>query len=661
MSRSNGPATQSGGWPPAGHPAGADQVPQTRPPRPNHIVQPQGQAPQPPGQPYPADPRQAQGYYTPQGYSGYDDVPMPPGYAPPGSQSGQQQGYPAADPYAAPGYPPRQQAAPQPYAYAPQFDPYLPPQGNPAQQGHQDGQPGQQRPSAYSADATLSQLNAGRQRTGSPDYPLQQQAPPAEYAADARQRGYDQWQAPPAGLDPHGFDLGAYQPEPRTGGGGHRQPAGEPSFNPQQPVPRYAPEPPPQTGYGFDPNAPAPRYGEAPPPFGSASQGFEPQMGLDAQHGYDPNAYDMPQGQPAYRDYAGQGYDQAPADGQDPAQYDQDGQEDEYEDEPPRRSKMLYAVAALAVAVVVGGGLAFAYQKFYRASGTQTATPLVKEKGGPSKVKPSDPGGKQFANRDSKMMDRLSSNTSQGTGDAGSSASDGDGGAKRVQTLVVTRDGSIAPPTAGPAYSGGDAAPRPAPPTVSVPGMTVVDGFGNRPPPRPQPSAAAQAPVVQAPVAQAPIVVSPPAAPQAKPVVVARAAGPTAVDAAETAEAPAKALRPAAPASRKTPVPKKIAAASPAGTAVAPARTGAGYVAVLASVPVSGTSRMDALKQFADMQQKYGSALQGKTPDVQEANLGERGKYHRLLVGPPGSRDHANGVCSQLKAAGYSGCWILGY
>ena len=53
---------------------------------------------------------------------------------------------------------------------------------------------------------------------------------------------------------------------------------------------------------------------------------------------------------------------------------------------------------------------------------------------------------------------------------------------------------------------------------------------------------------------------------------------------------------------------------------------GAGFVAVLASVPQSATSRIDALKRFADMQQKYGTALAGKTPDVAEANLGSKGR-----------------------------------
>jgi cell division septation protein DedD len=109
-----------------------------------------------------------------------------------------------------------------------------------------------------------------------------------------------------------------------------------------------------------------------------------------------------------------------------------------------------------------------------------------------------------------------------------------------------------------------------------------------------------------------------------------------------------------------TPKKEKVAAVSPP-VVTGPQPTGAGYVAVLASVPASGSSRIDALKQFADMQQKYTTILQNKTPDVQEADLGTKGTYHRLLVGPPGSRETASQVCTQLKAQGYSGCWVTAY
>ena len=96
--------------------------------------------------------------------------------------------------------------------------------------------------------------------------------------------------------------------------------------------------------------------------------------------------------------------------------------------------------------------------------------------------------------------------------------------------------------------------------------------------------------------------------------------------------------------------------------AAAPSAGGAnGYVVVLASVPASGQSRLVALKKFADMQQQYGTVLQNKTPDVREANLGQKGIYHRLLVGPPGSRAQASTLCTELKTAGYKDCWVTAY
>ena len=87
------------------------------------------------------------------------------------------------------------------------------------------------------------------------------------------------------------------------------------------------------------------------------------------------------------------------------------------------------------------------------------------------------------------------------------------------------------------------------------------------------------------------------------------------------------------------------------------ASSGAGFVAVLSSQK----TRMDALKIFANMQEKYGNVLSSRTPDVQEANLGEKGVWYRLVVGPPGSRDAAAGLCTQLKTAGYAGCWVTAY
>jgi cell division protein FtsN len=117
----------------------------------------------------------------------------------------------------------------------------------------------------------------------------------------------------------------------------------------------------------------------------------------------------------------------------------------------------------------------------------------------------------------------------------------------------------------------------------------------------------------------------------------------------DAAPAPARRVAAVAPPARE-PTPKA------ASSALVTAST-SGYVAVLSSQK----SRMDALKAFADLQQKYGDVLSSKTPDVQEANLGDKGIWYRAVVGPPVSRDAASGICSQLKAAGYAGCWVTAY
>ena len=45
------------------------------------------------------------------------------------------------------------------------------------------------------------------------------------------------------------------------------------------------------------------------------------------------------------------------------------------------------------------------------------------------------------------------------------------------------------------------------------------------------------------------------------------------------------------------------------------------------------------------------------TPQIQEADLGEKGIYFRVRVGPWASREEAIGVCESLKAAG-GNCFV---
>jgi hypothetical protein len=306
--------------------------------------------------------------------------------------------------------------------------------------------------------------------------------------------------------------------------------------------------------------------------------------------------------------------------------------------------------------------LTYAYSAMLSPTSSNGTPPVVKGDDGPFKVKPSDPGGKQFANADSKILGRL--------GEGGQPAPSGEAdasGARKVPVLTVGRDGSIQAPAA-------PEEPSATKSTVAVPGM-IIGGLGGPPAPRaetaeakpasePKPEPAAAKITTTAAETQEPVVVSPPAAPKKQAAVTSSEEPTSSLGAQSLAEA-ADASDPASGAATKpAAAPKKTAAVSPPPAATAPAAaapTGAGWVAVLLSVPVSAKSRMDALKQFADMQQKYGTLLQNKTPDIQEANLGEKGTYHRLMVGPPGSREGASELCTQLKAQGYPSCWVTAY
>ena len=195
---------------------------------------------------------------------------------------------------------------------------------------------------------------------------------------------YDQWAAAPApapSADPRGYDLASYMPPQ-----GRTQPPQAPAQDYGHLTADLATHPQPgysdwghQSGYQQQP------------------QGYAGQQGFDA-HGYAQPGYD----QQAYADPNAQGYDD----------------DNDYEPEQPVRSRKWLTVAgALVGAIVIGGGLTYAYQTLLGDS-TGGPTPIVKSAEGPSKVKPSTPGGKQFANTDSKLLGRLGEG-----GDSSASAS----------------------------------------------------------------------------------------------------------------------------------------------------------------------------------------------------------------------------------------------
>lgn len=69
-------------------------------------------------------------------------------------------------------------------------------------------------------------------------------------------------------------------------------------------------------------------------------------------------------------------------------------------------------------------------------------------------------------------------------------------------------------------------------------------------------------------------------------------------------------------------------------------------------------TQQDALAAFSGLQQKYGSVLGNYRPLIQRADLGSRGIWYRLRVGPMKSKEDAAKVCADLKSNGMSNCLV---
>jgi hypothetical protein len=105
---------------------------------------------------------------------------------------------------------------------------------------------------------------------------------------------------------------------------------------------------------------------------------------------------------------------------------------------------------------------------------------------------------------------------------------------------------------------------------------------------------------------------------------------------AQTAMAPREAI----PAQAEQP-------SAPPQNANAPAAAG-GFVVQLAAT----RSDAEARQTYRNLQQRYPQVLSQYQPLVQYANLGEKGTFYRLRVGPFATQSDANIVCNAYKEAG---------
>jgi hypothetical protein len=430
----------------------------------------------------------------------------------------------------------------------------------------------------------------------------------------------------------------------------------------------YPPEPEP---YGYPQNG------------GGGLDRFAPQNGA-APYQQDPRGYDLG----SYMPNGAQGY---PA--QEPMQYPPQQQQGyaetdaEYDDgldgEDESRGGRRWMVIAIALvgAIGLGGGLAYTYKMLFT-NGSGRA-PFVRNVEPPNKVKPVT-GGRENAQVDKKLFTRLGEDsggevrgTPTGNEPEGQQADgSGDaqvGGPRPVRIIPIQPGGG--PSTTGSVDSG--ARPGGGSQMVTIPGLTIDTGGAAARSRYPQQGAQQQAMQQQGSQQQglqqqgsqqqggqlgAPVRIA--ALPQqqsaqqqggAEPVLppkrpIAIPTTPTTTPTTPTTSSIASAVQMAP----KAPVPKKeaLAATSASNTPVS-----SGYVAVLSSKK----SRMDAMKAYASLDQKYRDMLASSTFDVQEADLGDKGIWYRAVIGPPRSYEGAKKLCDDLKAAGHQDCWPARY
>ncbi len=115
------------------------------------------------------------------------------------------------------------------------------------------------------------------------------------------------------------------------------------------------------------------------------------------------------------------------------------------------------------------------------------------------------------------------------------------------------------------------------------------------------------------------------------------------------------AAQPAQPVAPRAPRSALAAAASPITTGavprpatVAPVRASTRYLVQV----TAGQNQNEALTTFGKLQRRYPNLLGGYLPNIQKVDLGAKGIWYRVRVGPVGQHIVAVGFCNKLKAAG---------
>jgi len=360
--------------------------------------------------------------------------------------------------------------------------------------------------------------------------------------------------------------------------------------------------------------------------------------------------------------------------------FDADFLDDEPEpyEEPvaqPRSRRKLMVAGVLVAAVATGGAAAFVYKSFQDGGTGSGDAPTVLADDGPVKSEPSDPGGKEFPDGNKQIYDRLTGDSAEPVEDASAGASEDTGSTsipgivttgaeapadtlderiaaalrksgntgnnaastanadpnapRSVRTLTVRPDGSVVPAQVASSNTADNTAntaenlPDESQ-TVTTAGIVATTGTGASDETASADTANESTTGTSEPEAQ------------------------SASQAASSAPRP----EPAQPRPEET----RVASAEPATTSdTQPSTAAANPFFVQLAARRDQTS---ALAAFADLQQKYPNILDGLAPTIKRADLGDKGIWYRLWVGPMDTRGNAQDVCAKLKQAGLGGCFV---
>jgi len=349
-----------------------------------------------------------------------------------------------------------------------------------------------------------------------------------------------------------------------------------------------------------------------------------------------------------------------------------DDEPEAYEEpvQQPRSRRKLMVAGVLVAAVATGGAAAFVYKTYQDGGIGSGDAPTVLADEGPVKSQPSDPGGKEFPDGNKQIYDRLTGGPGEPASDQQANSSD-DSDSNTIPGIVTTgaqgpadtldeRIAAALRNSGKPSGETGSAAPSDPNAPRSVRTLTVRPDGSVVPAQAASQTASANQPDNSQTVTTAGIVAT----------TGANASDETASvepqgEAAASAPDPAPEPESAADATPSAPRPEQ-AEPRPAETRVAsaePASPSTTQPSTASANPffVQVAARRDqtsALAAFADLQQKYPNILDGLAPTIKRADLGDKGIWYRLWVGPMDERGNAQDVCAKLKQAGLGGCFV---